>query len=227
MSDNAAIYTEARERIGDLARQLRPEQLAATVPACPDWTVADLVAHVTGIAADVQAGRVEGTGSEAWTGAQVSRRRGAPVEDVLDEWAEAAAAIEATMFGGMLPAHVGEGLIGDLAVHEADMRNALQVPQARDADSTRLALRFYLFRLGRRIEKAGLPPLRVVAGGTDTVAGGEEAQATVRADPFDMFRAITGRRTVDQIRAFEWDGDPEPYLAHFSQYGTRTEPLDE
>jgi hypothetical protein len=38
---------------------------------------------------------------------------------------------------------------------------------------------------------------------------------TVAADPFELFRALTGRRSATQIRRFEWTLDPEPYLSMF------------
>jgi hypothetical protein len=42
--------------------------------------------------------------------------------------------------------------------------------------------------------------------------------ATVSAEAFELFRAISGRRSADQIRAMAWDGDPEPYVSTVSPY---------
>jgi hypothetical protein len=34
-----------------------------------------------------------------------------------------------------------------------------------------------------------------------------------------LFRALHGRRTVEQVRAMDWDGDPEPWLSAFFLFG--------
>ncbi len=39
----------------------------------------DALAHLVGVAVDLQAGNLDGVGSEDWTAAQVDARRGAPV----------------------------------------------------------------------------------------------------------------------------------------------------
>lgn len=58
------------------------------------------------------------------------------------------------------------------------------------------------------------------SSGPRQVARGQgEPQATVTASDFELLRALTGRRTDDEIRALEWDGDPETFLRHFSMYG--------
>jgi hypothetical protein len=41
-----------------------------------------------------------------------------------------------------------------------------------------------------------------------------------------MFRALSGRRSNDQLSAFEWSGDPDPYLPSISTYGERLDALD-
>ncbi|MGI8707100.1 MAG: hypothetical protein ACR2LG_02690 [Actinomycetota bacterium] len=41
----------------------------------------------------------------------------------------------------------------------------------------------------------------------------------LRTSTFELFRALHGRRTVDQVRAMEWDGDPEPWMPVFFVFG--------
>ena len=48
----------------------------------------------------------------------------------------------------------------------------------------------------------------------------------VVADPFELFRALTGRRSAAQIRRFEWNVDPEPYLPLFDQWPFRLRSAD-
>jgi hypothetical protein len=38
---------------------------------------------------------------------------------------------------------------------------------------------------------------------------------------------MSGRRSPDQIRAYDWNGDPEPFVDLFYIYGVRKEPLVE
>ena len=48
--------------------------------------------------------------------------------------------------------------------------------------------------------------------------------ATVIAEPYELARFICFRRTADQVRRYRWDGDPEPYVALFTDDGP-AEPL--
>ena len=52
---------------------------------CEGWTVADLAAHITGVMADITAGRLEGVDTQPWYDRQVAERRGRPQEAILDE----------------------------------------------------------------------------------------------------------------------------------------------
>src|SRR2546429_5318892 len=88
------VYAGARARISDLARGASEGELALTVPACPDWTVKDLLAHCVGIASDTAAGNLERMGAPAWTHAQASSRAAPTVSELLGEGGEKAAALE-------------------------------------------------------------------------------------------------------------------------------------
>ena len=44
---------------------------------------------------------------------------------------------------------------------------------------------------------------------------------------FELFRALSGRRTIEQVRALAWDGDPEPHLGLFAPYPMPASPLAE
>jgi uncharacterized protein (TIGR03083 family) len=52
---------------------------------CEGWTVADLAAHITGVMADITAGRLDGVDTQPWYDRQVAERRGRPQEAILDE----------------------------------------------------------------------------------------------------------------------------------------------
>ncbi len=59
MGDVGPLYAKGRERIAGLVHDLDPERAATSVPPCPGWTVHDVVAHLSGICADIVGGRFE------------------------------------------------------------------------------------------------------------------------------------------------------------------------
>src|SRR2546428_14137853 len=84
--DFADLYRSSHGRVSERVARLAPAQLAATVPGTPLWNVAELVAHVTGVASDALHSRLVAAGAPEWTAAQVVQRAGRPIAEVLDEW---------------------------------------------------------------------------------------------------------------------------------------------
>jgi hypothetical protein len=78
-----------------------------------------------------------------------------------------------------------------------------------------------------RVAHDQLPTLRIRAGTREWTIGDGEPAATVTADPFELARAASGRRSWDQVRAFEWEGNPEPFKPLFYPYGVREDALAE
>jgi uncharacterized protein (TIGR03083 family) len=242
VADLAAAYAEARRRLVELVQRSDAAALAGRVPACPDWTVRDVLAHVTGVAADAVGGRYFlgaidawrddrlATARDAWTAAQVTSRRDRPVDDLVAEWGGWAATLEPMLAGAVpLPAGSPEWVrsapLADLAVHLHDVRGALGLPGDRDAQATVLGLRIYARWLGQRLEERGRPALRLRAGDRDWVEGAGPPAAVLAAAPFELFRALSGRRSADQVRSLAWDGDPAPYLDVLSPYPMPPSPL--
>ena len=56
------------------------------MPACPDWTVRDLLSHMVGLGADVVAGDEPDDHNAAWTREQVQTRRDRDVAALVAEW---------------------------------------------------------------------------------------------------------------------------------------------
>ena len=78
------------------------------------------------------------------------------------------------------------------------------------------------------LRELGLGGLEVATdNGSWTV--GDAGGATLKVDAFELFRALTGRRSADQIRGFEWGTDPSPYLPIFERgpFHLRPEALHE
>ena len=195
------------------------------VPACPQWTVKDVVAHLTGIASDMTKGNVAGAGQDEWTAAQIEARRNASVEEILEEWEAAAGQVEPAL--AYIHPAAAAGTVGDAITHEHDLRAALHKPGARDTEGVSIALDSYVRSFGRRIRQAGLPTLNVKTGSAVLRAGKEEPQGSVSGEPFELLRALTGRRTREEVSDLEWSVDPNPYIDIFSAYSFPEAPLRE
>jgi len=226
VADAAVVYRETRERLsGYLVREIDEEWVEAAVPACPGWTVQDVVSHMVGIVADIQDGRMDGVGSDEWTLAQVTARRDLPITGVVAEWSRRAPAFE-EMVAGWPPA-VAAQIVADSAMHELDIRNALGDRSTRDTDGVGIALDYYGHKLADRITEAGVAPLVIECDGQVLTLGEGTPGATLRTSRFEALRAMGGRRSADQVAAYDWDGDATPYVALISSYGSRDEPLVE
>jgi hypothetical protein len=179
-----------------------------------------VVAHLTGVCADVLSGRIEGIATEPWTGAQVTARRDVPLKDVLTEWNEVAPAVEA-MAGAF--GRAGFQWVGDQAIHEHDLRGALGRPGARDSETVHVGLRFMVPGFLEAVAALGLPVLEVEAGDRTWRSGEGHPAVRLLLEPFEALRSLCGRRSLDQIRALPWTGVPEPYLEAFT-WGPFTPP---
>lgn len=225
MNDVTQAFGETRSRIIDIATSLDSTAAGAMVPACPAWTVRDLLAHVAGVSGDILTGNVAGAGSDEWTRAQIEARAAVPVVDLVAEIATKGGEVEGAL--EFLHPAVAGAMLGDLVTHEHDLRGALGRPGARDSTGVNIALDSYVRFFGRRIKDAGRPAVAVESDGRSWVAGAGEPGARVMAPRFPLLRALTGRRTHDEIRAFSWDGDPEVYVSLFSMYGVPERSLGE
>lgn len=131
-ADLPGLYRDTRERLAELVTALDRAELDTPVPACPGWSVADVVGHLTALVDDALAGRLTGPPGPEQTAEQVARYRGRPIEDVVGTWAELAPRFEEVVGTfNIWPA------VLDVASHEHDIRGALGRPGGR-------------WRLGRR-----------------------------------------------------------------------------
>lgn len=210
--DVGAVYAEGRDRVVGFLADLPTEQVTMTVPACPEWRVQDVLAHLSGSCADILAGRLDGVGTDPWTAAQVANRRDRDIGEIIAEWNENAPQVEAIAkdFG---PA--GEQWVFDFATHEQDLRGALATPGARDSDAWRIAMEFITTAFHATVAQRGLAPVRIVTADREWIPDGVTPVETLTVDPFELGRALTGRRSPDQVCAFEWSTDPEAYLVAF------------
>lgn len=203
---NGEVYRGIRE---DLTTVLRVDPVGLQdlpVPACPDWRVRDVVAHLAGVVDDVLRGNLEGVTTDAWTAAQVDARRGRSLVELLDEWDRVAPAFEEVATG--LGRAFDPRALLDTWTHQQDLRSALGLPPASDP----VGLHHTAITLVRACEAgmdAGrIPPFRIVLDGR--TCADRATAAAVHTTAFEWARAVVGRRSRAQAVAWAWEGiDPE------------------
>jgi len=204
MTEVADHYRTARLRITELVLALDDDDVARAVPACPGWTVHDVVSHITGVADDAVNGRMDGVATDPWTAAQVDRGRGMSTQDLLERWTEQAAVLESFP----LPPQA----VIDLTTHEQDIRGAVDQPGARDTEEIQFA-----FELVAQRAVEVVPGLRVETDGA--TYGPEDADCTLRGERYDLYRAMMGRRSLAQLRALDWGGEPPAAIEEVVVFG--------
>lgn len=206
--DLGTSYRHAREDVAALVRSLDSGQLLEPVPACPGWSVHDLVSHLAGMATDAVNNRLNGPPSAEQTAAQVRERATTPTSIVLREWERAASQYEALLSKSK---QANPAAVIGLVVHEHDIRGALGLPGNRDAELVGFAVeRAARLWLGK-VDSAGLSPVRIEDG--EHIAGSEDAPGLLRAGRFEFFRLVHGRRSRAQIaQRFSGVDDPDRYI---------------
>jgi uncharacterized protein (TIGR03083 family) len=180
--------------------------------------VHDVVAHLAAVVTDMNSGILRGAGGPE----QVAARRDRPVDELLAEWEAGAPKYEDAL------AALGETgaalVVGDVWNHEQDVRGAVGIEGGRDPIVEQLAVAGYAPERGGQIAEAGLAALRLRAGVDEWILGEGAPGATVTEEPYELARMLWMRRTPEQVRAYRWDGDPEPYVGVLTAGGP-SEPL--
>lgn len=214
--DVGRLYRENRERVTALVRPVPQEQLLADCPACPGWSVHDVVAHLTGVASDAIAGKLGGIPSPEQTAAQVAERRGTPTTVVLREWERSASQFELVLSKAgpsLLPAAI------DVAVHEHDIRGALDLSGGHRNDTITIAVERTLDRWLATLRSNGLAPPSILTPDGDAIVGDPAAAVRWAATEYDVFRTAFGRRSAGQFARAFTGADPAPYLDALLVFG--------
>ena len=211
--DYADEYAAARASVRSLLTDLDDAAAATVVPACPDWTVHDLCAHLVGVpAALVVRDNPPPGDNQPWVDRQVAERADRSVAELLDEWDAVGPDFEGLM--RKLP-HAFGGLVYDAVAHEHDLRGALGRPGERDAAGVWASLDVMVPMVERDLAAGGRRPARCGCGPADRewVVGAGDPAVSLTTTPFELMRLLGSRRSRDQILAAPWDGDVEPFLS--------------
>jgi uncharacterized protein (TIGR03083 family) len=223
-----SAYADVRGRLTALLADIDDVAGAATVvPGCPEWSVTDTIAHLTGACIDIVDGNLDGVGTSPWANRQVERFSRLGLAGLLNRWAEVGPVVES--LAPAFPRSSAAQFVFDATLHEHDVRGALDRPGARDAESVGVGLGFLEGALDAFVRSNALPTLGLVSPDWSTVAGDGSPSVTVEASRFELFRTFGGRRSTEQFLGLPWSGDPVPYLAMFddSPLELRVEPLVE
>jgi len=199
------LYLDSQRRVIDLVSPLSAAELERRTPACPLWSVHDVLAHLAGCSASFAGVPSDGEpGSPAWTQAQVERRRGRTVAELAAEWQQHLPAI------GQLPLSSRSWLpiLHDALSHEADIRGAIGAPML-PADALAAA-----WPLLTKPIQGRLAPLGTVLLELDEQLipiGDGSPGLEVAATQFDFWRAWFGRRSRAQMRGWVRAGDPDRF----------------
>jgi uncharacterized protein (TIGR03083 family) len=205
------------------------------VPACPDWTVADLLAHLVGVATDSAASGffakamdawrnpTDAAARERWTSGHVREHAQHDLERLLScLQARGARLVDALRRGtppvAGSPDWGSSAPLTDLSVHVADLREALGRAADTGSPVSRWGFAAYRSWLHLRLLESGLPALTLRDGEGEWTVGDGPPVGSVTAERYELFRMVSGRRSADRITAYDWTTDPAPYLPVIAPY---------
>ena len=212
--DTGAVYEGIRGRFVSIVAPLTPDRLNGRVPATPDWSVHDVLAHVVGITADLNRQHFpqpDDVGGSKWASAQVDSRRSSGVEQIIREWDRESDDFEEGLraFGY----EVGSHFVADLHAHYSDVRHAFGLTADPDPLAIQVSLDHYLGFIDQLLDGSAWGEVELAAGGQTWRLGSPGLhRAKVAAEPFELLRAVSARRSLRQVRELDWTGDVDELL---------------
>lgn len=203
------MYQDTQARICALLPDPDDPHWSDEVPACPGWSIRDVVAHLTAVAQDWAARTLSGAPTDEQTAEHIARFAHHSTADLLSAWTAAASELHRSAAAdGLHPP------LADITCHEHDIRGALGRPGARESAAVWHAS-------DRLIPMLAPPrPLRITVEDGEYVCGpdrGTEIQLTTTR--FEALRWRTGRRSRAQLAAMDWSEDPTPIIEELYLFG--------
>jgi uncharacterized protein (TIGR03083 family) len=184
------LYDACLAEVERLAGAMDEDDLAVMVPATPDWTVHQVLAHLAGSAADAASGRMDGAPGGTWTARHVAERADRTPAELAAELRATQETIAAGAAANPRPA-----IVWNISVHLADLYEALDLGLMDKA-------------LWVPVLEAVAPyclstlPVRVSVGDKTFGSGGK----VVEVEPYELYRALFSRRSRRQMKVW---GSPE------------------
>jgi uncharacterized protein (TIGR03083 family) len=216
--DYAQAYKDVYQRICSIVSERSAD---VEVPTCPGWTVKDVIAHCAGFFDEYKNKPKEEAFSQDWGDQQVDKRKMRSLQECLSEWTE-----YVQDPGDLFDSHLAPVALSDVLAHEQDIRTAVDEPGGQDDENIVPAVEMALNFVAMKAEGADLPGLRIVTDDVDKQVGQGEPVATLRASTFELFRALHGRRTEDQLRAMDWEGEADPFIPILPIFGPTKEKVE-
>ena len=179
-------YQQLRERVIELLADTHDEIANKTVPACPKWTVQNLVCHIIGVPEDILEGRMKGVTTDPWTQAQVDRHKSDSIAQLREILIDQKSKFDVVLPN--IPSPVNSQFVMDAVTHEHDLREALGKPGAQDSLAVKVAFVW--------LASNSMYPKELV----------DKLRAS-KATEFQLMRAMTGRISVEQMNELNLPGD--------------------
>ena len=179
-------YQQLRERVIELLADTRDEDANKTVPACPKWTVQNLVCHIIGVPEDILEGRMKGVTTDPWTQAQVDRHKPDSIAQLREILINQKSKFDFVLPN--IPSPVNSQFVMDAVTHEHDLREALGKPGTQDSLAVKVAFVW--------LASNSMYPKELV----------DKLRAS-KATEFQLVRAMTGRISVEQMNELNLPGD--------------------
>ena len=205
MSPVYDAYLRTRERVAGLLSGADQAALKLRVPACPAWSVQELLSHLVSMPAAIAVGRRPSGAIADWLDELITERNGQSASKLITEWRSLDEALAGLLEG---PSSL---LFTDLAVHEHDLRSALNLPDhtALEVDAVLPAA---LAAFGEPLRAAGLGAIEVRDGARTWRSHEAAVGWTLLVDPWTAVRAVNSRRTAQELHELPHWGDATAYV---------------
>jgi uncharacterized protein (TIGR03083 family) len=203
------IYQDTMERICALVPRAGDPSWTTGVPACPGWTIRDVVAHMAAVAEDWADQTLTGAPTDEQTAEHIARFADRTTTQLLEAWSAATTLLQRMA--------ATEGLsppLGDIACHEHDIRAALDCAGARDSAA--------VWHTSDQLIPMLQPtrPVRITVEDGEYLCGPAEGpEIGLTTTRFEALRWRTGRRSRAQLATMDWTGDPAPIIDELYLFG--------